>query len=82
MDQNQIALLELLKESLFGQKAELPDDVDWAAGMSCTRPGSGSSWTPGRISTRCSKSSACTEQSSNFSRLLTIKKNQEMSLAA
>lgn len=28
---NQIALLELLKESLFGQKAELPDNVDWAA---------------------------------------------------
>ena len=31
MDQNQRALLELLKESLFGQKAELPDDVDWNA---------------------------------------------------
>ena len=31
MDQNQRALLELLKESLFGQKAELPEDVDWAA---------------------------------------------------
>ena len=31
MDQNQRALLELLKESLFGQKAELPADVDWAA---------------------------------------------------
>ena len=31
MDKNQRALLELLKEALFGQKAQLPEDLDWAA---------------------------------------------------